>query len=117
MKQTCRILEQVMAKLRDGNLDGLHINPAYAGGKLLRVKAKGEAYARIEHSKGEYGAHVIGDGKQKPVRVHIRAPSFANLQPLNEMARGQKIADLIASLGSITSSWGMSTVRRFSWQV
>ena len=101
MKQTCRILEQVMAKLRDGNLDGLHINPAYAGGKLLRVKAKGEAYARIEHSKGEYGAHVIGDGKQKPVRVHIRAPSFANLQPLNEMARGQKIADLIASLGSI----------------
>ncbi len=101
MIQTCRILEQVIAKLRDGNLDGLHINPAYAGGKMLRVKAKGEAYARIEHSKGEYGVHVIGDGKLQPSRVHVRAPSFANLQVLPLMARGQKIADLIATLGSI----------------
>ena len=65
------------------------------------VKAKGEAYSRIEHPKGEYGCHVIGDGKQNPVRVHVRAPSFANLQVLPIMARGQKIADLIATLGSI----------------
>ncbi len=101
MIQTCRILEQVIDKLRDGNLDGLHINPAYAGGKMLRLKAKGEAYARIEHSKGEYGVHVIGDGKLQPSRVHVRAPSFANLQVLPLMARGQKIADLIATLGSI----------------
>jgi NADH-quinone oxidoreductase subunit D len=101
MGQTCRILKQVIAKLREGNLDGLHLNPDYAGGKILRVKAKGEAYARIEHPKGEYGCHVIGDGKQKPVRVHVRAPSLANLQPLNVMTRGQKIADLIATLGSI----------------
>lgn len=101
MRQSCKILEQVISKLRDGNLDGLSLNPAYAGGKMLRVKAKGEAYSRIEHPKGEYGVHVIGDGKQKPVRVHVRAPSFANLQPLPEMARGQKIADLIATLGSI----------------
>ncbi len=101
MIQTCRILEQVIDKLRDGNLDGLHINPAYAGGKMLRIKAKGEAYARIEHSKGEYGVHVIGDGKLQPSRVHVRAPSFANLQVLPLMARGQKIADLVATLGSI----------------
>lgn len=101
MKETVKILKQVIAKLRDGNLDGLHLNPDYAGGKILRVKAKGEAYARIEHPKGEYGCHVIGDGKQNPVRVHVRAPSFANLQVLPLMARGQKIADLIATLGSI----------------
>jgi NADH-quinone oxidoreductase subunit D len=101
MVQSVKILEQVVAKLEDGNLDGLHLNPDYAGGKILRVKAKGEAYARIEHPKGEYGCHVIGDGKQQPLRVHVRAPSFANLQVLPLMAKGQKIADMIASLGSI----------------
>ncbi len=101
MIQTCSLIRQCIAKLRDGNLDGLHMNPAYAGGKMLRVKAKGEAYARIEHSKGEYGVHVIGNGKLQPQRVKVRAPSFANLQPLPIMARGQKIADLIATLGSI----------------
>jgi NADH-quinone oxidoreductase subunit D len=101
MIQTVRILKQVIAKLRDGGLDGTHLNAAYTGGKILRVKAQGEAYARIEHPKGEYGCHVIGDGGLKPQRVHVRAPSFANLQALPIMARGQKIADLIASLGSI----------------
>lgn len=101
MLQTCKILKQVIAKLRDGNLDGLHANPDYTGGRMLRVKAKGEAYARVEHPKGEYGVYVRGDGKQKPTRVHVRAPSFANLQALPTMCEGQKIADLIASLGSI----------------
>lgn len=101
MLESTRILNQVVARLEGGNLDGIHLNPDYAGGKILRIKAKGEAYARIEHPKGEYGCHVIGDGKQNPTRVHVRAPSFANLQVLPIMARGQKIADLIASLGSI----------------
>lgn len=101
MIQSCRILQQVIDRLRNKDLDGLHLNPDYAGGKILRVKAKGEAYARIEHPKGEYGCHVIGDGKMQPVRAKVRAPSFANLQTLNTMAHGQKIADLIATLGSI----------------
>lgn len=101
MVESVKIVKQVIAKLRDGNLDGLSLNPAYAGGKMLRVKAKGEAYARVEHPKGEYGVHVIGDGKQKPQRVKVRAPSFQNLQALPTMAKGQKIADLIATLGSI----------------
>jgi NADH-quinone oxidoreductase subunit D len=101
MRESVRILEQVITRLESGSLDGLHLNPDYAGGKILRVKAKGEAYARIEHPKGEYGCHVIGDGKQNPLRVHVRAPSFANLQVLPILARGQKIADMVASLGSI----------------
>ncbi|MEK6975062.1 MAG: NADH-quinone oxidoreductase subunit D [Candidatus Thermoplasmatota archaeon] len=101
MFESVRILQQVVARLQNKNLDGLHLNPDYAGGKILRIKAKGEAYARIEHPKGEYGCHVIGDGKQNPLRVHVKAPSFANLQVLPVMARGQKIADMIASLGSI----------------
>lgn len=55
----------------------------------------------MEHPKGEFGVHVIGDGGLKPQRVHVRAPSFANLQALPIMTRGQKIADMIATLGSI----------------
>ena len=101
MLESVRILNQVVARFEGRDLDGVHLNPDYAGGKILRVKGKGEAYARIEHPKGEYGCHVIGDGKQQPARVHVRAPSFANLQVLPIMARGQKIADLVATLGSI----------------
>jgi NADH-quinone oxidoreductase subunit D len=101
MRESVRILLQVIDRMETRSLDGLHLNPDYAGGKILRVKAKGEAYARIEHPKGEYGCHVIGDGKQNPLRVHVRAPSFANLQVLPILARGQKIADMVASLGSI----------------
>ncbi|MEK6985721.1 MAG: NADH-quinone oxidoreductase subunit D [Candidatus Thermoplasmatota archaeon] len=101
MLESVKILNQVVDRLENKNLDGIHLNPDYAGGKILRVKAKGEAYARIEHPKGEYGVHVIGEGKQNPSRVHVRAPSFANLQPLALMTRGQKIADLVATLGSI----------------
>jgi NADH-quinone oxidoreductase subunit D len=101
MLESVRILQQVVDRLQDRDLDGLHLNPDFAGGKILRVKGKGEAYVRTEHPKGEYGVHVIGEGKTNPVRVHVRAPSFANLQALPIMARGQKIADLIATLGSI----------------
>jgi len=101
MVQSVRIVQQVIDRIEKRDLEGLHLNPDYAGGKILRVKAKGEAYSRIEHPKGEYGCHVIGDGKLQPIRVKVRAPSFANLQVLPIMARGQKIADLIASLGSI----------------
>ncbi len=101
MLESVKLLQQVIDRMQNRDLAGLHLNPDYAGGKILRIKAKGEAYARIEHPKGEYGCHVIGDGKQNPTRVHVRAPSFANLQAIPVMARGQKIADLIASLGSI----------------
>lgn len=100
MVQSCKLIKQVIGKLR-GDLDGLALNPKFAGGKILRIKAGGEAYSRIEHPKGEYGVHVIGDGGLKPQRVHVRAPSFANLQALPTMTRGQKIADLIATLGSV----------------
>jgi NADH-quinone oxidoreductase subunit D len=101
MAESVKILNQVVERLENRNLDGTAANPDYAGGKILRIKGKGEAYARIEHPKGEYGCHVIGDGKQNPLRVHVKAPSFANLQALPLMARGQKIADMVATLGSI----------------
>ncbi|MCX7939297.1 MAG: NADPH-quinone oxidoreductase, partial [Thermoflexales bacterium] len=44
---------------------------------------------------------LSGDGSSKPRRVHFRAPSFHNLQPINELARGHLLADLVAIIGSI----------------
>jgi len=61
----------------------------------------GEVYAAVEGSKGEVGYHVVSDGGPKPVRVNLRGPSFVNLAALEEMAKGQYLADLVAIIGSI----------------
>jgi NADH-quinone oxidoreductase subunit D len=61
----------------------------------------GEAYYPIEGPRGEYGCFVRADGSAKPARVHMRDPSFVNLQALAPMVRGGYIADLIATLAML----------------
>jgi NADH-quinone oxidoreductase subunit D len=61
----------------------------------------GEVYAPIESPRGEMGYYVISDGTAKPYRVHMRAPSYANLQALSKMCVGRLIADVVAAIGSI----------------
>jgi NADH-quinone oxidoreductase subunit D len=61
----------------------------------------GEAYVPVEAPKGEIGFYVVSDGSAHPVRVHVRPPSFVNLQSLETMAKGHLLADLVACLGSI----------------
>ena len=60
----------------------------------------GEAYAAVEHPKGEFGIYLVSDGANKPYRLKIRAPGFAHLAALDEMARGHMIADLVAIIGT-----------------
>jgi len=60
----------------------------------------GEAYAAVEHPKGEFGIYLISDGANKPYRVKIRAPGFPHLAALDEMARGHMIADVVAIIGT-----------------
>jgi len=60
----------------------------------------GEAYAAVEHPKGEFGIYLVSDGANKPYRMKIRAPGFAHLQSLDEMARGHMIADAVAIIGT-----------------
>ncbi len=60
----------------------------------------GEAYAAVEHPKGEFGIYMISDGANKPYRLKIRAPGFAHLAALDEMTRGHMIADLVAIIGT-----------------
>ncbi len=61
----------------------------------------GEVYMPIESPRGEMGYYVVSDGTAKPYRVHMRAPSFANLQALAPMCEGRLIADVVAAIGSI----------------
>ena len=60
----------------------------------------GEAYAAVEHPKGEFGIYLVSDGANKPYRLKIRAPGFAHLAALDEMARGHMIADVVAIIGT-----------------
>jgi NADH-quinone oxidoreductase subunit D len=61
---------------------------------------EGEAYAAVEHPKGEFGIYLVSDGANKPYRLKIRAPGFAHLAALDEMTRGHMIADLVAIIGT-----------------
>jgi NADH-quinone oxidoreductase subunit D/NADH-quinone oxidoreductase subunit C/D len=94
IRQSLRILEQVVRDIPEGEIQTG--KPQYQ----VRVPA-GEAYGRVENPKGELGFYVVSNGKPNPWRYHIRAPSFINLTAMNEMCRGQKVADVVAILGSI----------------
>jgi NADH-quinone oxidoreductase subunit D len=61
----------------------------------------GEVYHAIESPRGEMGYYVVSDGTAKPMRVHMRSPSYANLQALPKMCEGRLIADVVAAIGSI----------------
>ena len=67
--------------------EGLHVPP-------------GEAYAAVEHPKGEFGVYIVSDGANKPYRLKLRAPGFAHLAALDEMSRGHMIADVVAIIGT-----------------
>jgi len=67
--------------------EGFHIPPS-------------EAYAAVEHPKGEFGIYLISDGANKPYRLKIRAPGFPHLAALDVMTRGHMISDLVAIIGT-----------------
>jgi NADH-quinone oxidoreductase subunit D len=62
---------------------------------------EGEAYAAVESPRGELGCYIVSDGSSHPYRMHIRAPSFVNLQTLPHLLRGGMIADGVAVISSV----------------
>jgi NADH-quinone oxidoreductase subunit D len=60
----------------------------------------GEAYAAIEHPKGEFGCYLVSDGANKPYRLKVRAAGFAHLSAMDEMARGHMLSDVVALIGT-----------------
>ena len=67
---------------------------------------EGEVYAAVEHPKGEFGIYLISDGANKPYRLKIRAPGFAHLSAMNEMASGHMLADVVAIIGTMDIVFG-----------
>ena len=93
MRQSLRIVEQAMAQMEEG--------PIAAKVRRIARPPKGEVYVRTESPRGDFGVYLVSDGGDKPYRVKVRAPSFANLQALQHMLRNAYVADAVVVLGSI----------------
>ncbi|MEL7024718.1 MAG: NADH-quinone oxidoreductase subunit D [Pseudomonadota bacterium] len=119
MRQSNRIIKQCISWLRDNPgvvmLDDHKISPP----KRAEMKGdmeslihhfklftegytvpSGEAYAAVEHPKGEFGVYLVSDGANKPYRVKVRAPGFAHISAMNEMVSGHMLADVVAVIGT-----------------
>ena len=93
MRQSLRIVEQAMEQIEPG--------PVTAKVRRIARPPKGEVYVRSESPRGDLGVYLVSDGGDKPYRVKVRAPSFANLQALQHMVRDAYVADAVVILGSI----------------
>jgi len=118
MRESCKIIEQV--------LDGLPEGPYITDNRKVALPPRhelatsmealihhfklvtegfrvppGEAYVPIESPRGELGCFVVADGSAKPARVHMRDPSFVNLQALKPMGEGGLLADLIGCIAML----------------
>ena len=129
MRQATRIIQQCVAWLRADSAKGagpvITDNHKVAPPSRVEMKTsmeelihhfklftegfhvpEGEAYAAVEHPKGEFGIYLISDGANKPYRLKIRPPGFAHLAALDEMARGHMIADAVAIIGTMDIVFG-----------
>jgi NADH-quinone oxidoreductase subunit D len=66
----------------------------------------GQVYVPIESPRGELGAHIVSDGGTRPYRVHLRDPSFVNLQSVPALTEGGMISDVVASVASVDPVMG-----------
>jgi NADH-quinone oxidoreductase subunit D len=119
MRQSNRIVQQCVAWLRANPGQVITDNHKVAPPSRVEMKSSmeelihhfklftvgmhvppGEAYAAIEHPKGEFGVYIVSDGANKPYRVKLRAPDYVHLAALDEMSRGHMIADIVAIIGT-----------------
>ncbi|MDP2810385.1 MAG: NADH-quinone oxidoreductase subunit D [Rhodocyclaceae bacterium] len=85
-------------KMKSGMEDLIHHFKLFSEGMHVPM---GEAYAAIEHPKGEFGVWAVSDGANKPYRIKLRSPGFPHLAAMEEMAKGHMIADVTAIIGTI----------------
>lgn len=125
MRQSCRIVEQCVKWLRANPGPVITDNHKVAPPGRVDMKSNmeelihhfklftegfhvpaGEAYAAVEHPKGEFGIYMVSDGANKPYRLKIRAPGFSHLAALDEMGKGHMIADAVAIIGTMDIVFG-----------
>jgi NADH:ubiquinone oxidoreductase subunit D len=95
---------RISSEIIDQALDNLPKGPFQS--ELGRIEPVGEGISRIEEPRGEIATYVIGDGRDKPYRLRVRPPEYINVFALAHMARGYKIADLIAIIGGLDPCLG-----------
>jgi len=99
VEESAKIIEQCVNLLEDWPEDERNIQANVP--RSLKPEEGKEVYRAVEGAKGELGIYMRSDGTEKPARFKIRSPCFSNVQALPEMANGEYLADLIASLGSL----------------
>ncbi len=93
MRQSLSIVEQLIDNIPEGEFQ--------AKTKAVLKLPKGEFYSRIETARGEFGVYIVSEGGTTPYRIKFRSPGFSNLSALHHMAKGHKIGDLVAIMGSL----------------
>lgn len=93
MNQSIRIIEQLIDAIPEGDFQ--------AKTKAVLKPPKGEFYTRVETARGELGVYLVSEGGTTPYRIKYRSPGFSNLSALDHMARGSKIGDLMATMGTL----------------
>lgn len=93
MWESISIIEQLIDNIPEGDYQ-VKMKP------IIKLP-EGEYYQRIESNRGEFGVYVQSRGEKNPYRIKFRSPNFANLSALNHMSKTQKIADLVAIMGSL----------------
>lgn len=93
MKQSLSIIEQLIDNIPEGEFQ--------AKTKAVLKLPKGEYYSMVETARGEFGVYIISEGGLTPYRIKFRSPGFSNLSALDHMARGAKIGDLVAIMGTL----------------
>jgi len=93
MRESLSIIEQLIDNIPEGDFQ--------AKTKAVLKLPKGEFYSRIETARGEFGVYIVSEGGTTPYRIKFRSPGFSNLSALDHMARGGKIGDLIAMMGTL----------------
>ena len=94
------------AKIIRQCLDNMPEGPFMAKVPKMLKPPKGDAYHRVENTRGELGFYIVSDGTNKPYRVHIRRPSFINLQALDHMCKGMVLADAVTAFATIDPLMG-----------
>lgn len=93
MHQSIHIIEQLIDNIPEGDFQ--------AKTKAVLKLPKGEFYTRVETARGELGVYIVSEGGTTPYRIKFRSPGFSNLSVLDHIARGSKLGDLVAMMGTL----------------
>jgi NADH-quinone oxidoreductase subunit D/NADH-quinone oxidoreductase subunit C/D len=93
MWESISIIEQLIDNIPEGDFQ-------VKTRKIIKLP-KGEFYQKVETARGELGLYIVSTGAMHPYRLKFRSPGFSNLSALNTMAKGGKIADLVAIMSTL----------------